>query len=73
MFTMYGRNGHLGHVTETIFTNLLVCPLFPRRFCMKFGLDLHGVSEKTMFENNVHIHFNSPEPGADNPLGSIFL
>ena len=29
-FTIYGHCGHIGHVTETIFTNL--CPLFLRDY-----------------------------------------
>ena len=32
-----GRGGHLGHVTKINFINQ--CPLFPRRFHIKFGFD----------------------------------
>ena len=37
VFTIYGHGGHLGHVTCTIYINLLShCP---RRHHMKFGID----------------------------------
>ena len=38
VFTIYGRGGHLGHVTWTIYTNL--GSPFPRRLHIKFGFDL---------------------------------
>ena len=37
VFKIYGRGGHLGHVTWTIYTNL--GPPFPRRLHIKFGVD----------------------------------
>ena len=37
VFTIYGRGGHLGHVTLTIYTNL--GSPFPRRHHVKFGFD----------------------------------
>ena len=36
-FTIYGRGGHLGHVTWTIHINFL--SPFPRRLHIKFGFD----------------------------------
>ena len=36
-FTIYGRGGHLGHVTWTIYINFLTP--FPRRLFIKFGFD----------------------------------
>ena len=37
VFTIYGRCGHLGHVTWTIYINF--CSHFPRRLHIKFGFD----------------------------------
>ena len=37
VFTKYGRDGHLGHVTWTIYINF--SSPFPRRLHMKFGFD----------------------------------
>ena len=37
VFTIYGRGGHLGHVTWTIYIKF-PSP-FPRRFHVKFGND----------------------------------
>ena len=37
VFTIYGRGGHLGHVTWTIYTSL--SSSFPRRLHIKFGFD----------------------------------
>ena len=45
VFTIYGRGGHLGHVTWTIYLNFRFP--FLRRFHMKFD---QGVSEEKMFE-----------------------
>ena len=65
----YGHGGHLGHVTETIFINS--CPSsFSGRLHIKFDFDI-AVSEKTMFENNVHIHALTPRTWVDNPLMSF--
>ena len=36
-FTIYGRGGHLGHVTCTIYINFGTP--FPRRLHIKFGFD----------------------------------
>ena len=40
VFTIYGRGGHLGHVTWNIHTNL--GSPFPRRLHIKFGFDWPG-------------------------------
>ena len=37
VFTIYGRGGHLGHMTWTIYTNYR--SPFPRRLHIKFGFD----------------------------------
>ena len=37
VFTIYGRGGHLGHVTQMPQTNL--CSPFPRMLHIKFGFD----------------------------------
>ena len=37
VFTIYGRGGHLGHVTWAIYINFL--SLYPRRLHIKFGFD----------------------------------
>ena len=37
VFTIYGRGGHLGHVTWTIYINFR--SPFPRRLHIKFGFD----------------------------------
>ena len=37
VLTIYGRGGHLDHVTWTIYTNL--GSPFPRRLHIKFGFD----------------------------------
>ena len=49
MFTIYGRGGHLGHVTWTIYTN--ICVPFPRRFHINLALIGQLVPEEKMFEN----------------------
>ena len=49
VFTIYGRGGHLGHVTWTIYINFR--SPFPRRLHIKFGFDWPAVSEEKMFEN----------------------
>ena len=36
-FNIYGRGGHLGHVTQMPRTNF--CSLYPRRHHIKFGFD----------------------------------
>ena len=48
VFTIYGHDGHVGHVTWTIYINIR--SPFPRRLYIKFGFDWPKVSEK-MFEN----------------------
>ena len=66
VFTIYGRGGHLGHVTWTIYINFL--SPFPRRLLM-FGFDWpSGFREE---ENGGHIHVYSPGAGSDDPLESI--
>ena len=37
VFTIYGHDGHLGHVTWTIYINFR--SPFPRRLHIKFGFD----------------------------------
>ena len=48
-FIIYGRGGHLGHVTWTIHTNF--GSPFPRRLHIKMALIGQAVSEEKMFEN----------------------
>ena len=38
VLTIYGRSGHLGHVTKMPRTNF--CSPYPRRLHIKFGFDL---------------------------------
>ena len=47
-FTMYGRGGHLGHVTLTIYTNF--GSPFPRRLHINFALIGQAISEERMFD-----------------------
>ena len=47
-FTIYGRGGHFGHVTQMPRPNFR--SLYPRRLHIKFGFDWQAVSEKKMFE-----------------------
>ena len=73
MFSIYVCDGHLGHVTCTIYKMYInfLSP-FPRRRHIKFGLD--WILEKKVFENGGHIHVYSPGTGADNLRGSnIFI
>ena len=37
VFTIYGRGGHLGHVTQM--PRKKICSLYPRRLHIKFGFD----------------------------------
>ena len=37
VFTIYGRGGHLGHMTKMRRTNF--CSPYPRRLHIKFGFD----------------------------------
>ena len=46
---MYGRGGHLGHVTQMPRTNFR--SPYSRRLHIKFGLIGHAVSEKNMFKH----------------------
>ena len=48
VFTIYGRGGHLGHVTQMLRTNFR--SPYPRRLHIKFGLIGQAVSEKKKFE-----------------------
>ena len=41
IFTIYGRGGHLGHVTSSIMSSDFHC-LVPERFHTKFGSDRHS-------------------------------
>ena len=47
VFTIYGRDGHLGHVTQMPWTNF--CSPYPRRLHIKFGFDHQAVSEKNVW------------------------
>ena len=71
VFSIYGRGGHLSHVTMTIYIKENFP--FPRKLHIKFGFDwpsgFRAVLEKTSFENDGHIHVYSPGAGADNSLG----
>ena len=58
-FTLYRHGGRLGHVTKIIFYKFL-CPFFPRRLSQNFALIGKTISENKRFENNGHIHVNSP-------------
>ena len=49
VFTIYGRGGHLGHVTQIPGTNFRSPDL--GRLHMKYGFNRPVVSEKKMFEN----------------------
>ena len=49
VFTIYGRGGHLGHVTQTPWTNFR-SPI-PLRLHTKFGFDRQSGLEKNIFEN----------------------
>ena len=40
VFTIYGRGGHLGHVTSIMSSDFYV--LVPESFHTKFGSDLHS-------------------------------
>ena len=63
-FTIYGRGGHLGNVTQISRTNFRP----PTHGCCKCYLALIGqaVKEKTTFENKEHIYVCSPGAGAKN-------
>ena len=48
-FTIYGRGGHLGHVTWTIYINFR--SPFPRRLHIKFDFDLpRGFREEDVWK-----------------------
>ena len=49
VFTIYGRGGHLGHVTKMLRTNFR--SPYPRRLHIKLTLIGQAVSEKKIFEN----------------------
>ena len=49
---MYGRGGHLGHVTWTIYVNFR--SPFPRRLHIKFGFDWPSGFRGEDFENGGH-------------------
>ena len=45
VFTIYGRGGHLSHVTQMPRTNF--CSPYPRRLHIKFGFDrASGIEEE---------------------------
>ena len=48
VFTLYGRGGHLGHVTQWPRTKFL--SPYPRRLHIKFALIGQAILEKKMFE-----------------------
>ena len=49
VFTICGRGGHLGHVTQMPLTNF-PCP-YPRTFDIKFGFDCQAVLGKKIFKH----------------------
>ena len=49
VFTIYGRGGHLGHVTQMPRTKYR--SPYPRRLHIKFGFDGPSGSEKKIFEH----------------------
>ena len=65
---VYRSGGHLDHVTWTIYINFHSPYL--RRLHLKISIEV--VSGK-MFENDSHIHVQSPGAGADNPTEVNFF
>ena len=63
VFFIYGRGGHLGHVTRTIYINFL--SPFPRRLHINLALIGQAVLQKKIFENGGHIHVYSPKAGGE--------
>ena len=49
VFTIYGRGGHLGHVTQMPRTKYR--SPYPRRLHIIFGFDRPRISEKKIFEH----------------------
>ena len=48
-FTIYGRGGHLGHVTQMPLTNF--CSAYPRRLHIKLGFDrANGFREEVVVD-----------------------
>ena len=60
VFTIYGRGGHLGHVTQMPRTNFR--SPYPRRLHINLALIGHAVSDKKMFETIVNAG-RTPEHG----------
>ena len=71
VFTIYGHDGHLGHVTLTIYINFL--SPFLRRLHIKLALIGQAVSEEKMFGNNGYVHVYSPGVRVVNPWGQMFF
>ena len=69
-YLMWG-GGHLGHMNQIPEQAFVL----PTHGCFTCNLALIGqaVMEKTLFENNGHIHVYIPGEGTDNPLGSEVL
>ena len=62
VFTIYGRGGHLGHVTSIMSSDFYF--LLPESFHKKFGSDRHSVSEKIRFEF-LYVHGLGPRSRND--------
>ena len=58
-------------MAETIF--IMLRPPYKGGSTYNLALIDHAVSEKKVFENNGHIHVNSPGTGADKHLGSKYF
>ena len=62
VFTIYGRGGHLGHVTKIMLTNFHF--LVPESFYTKFSSEWQVVSEKIRFEF-LYVHDLGPRSSND--------
>ena len=62
VFTIYGRGGHLGHVTSIMSSDFHF--LAPETLHTKFGSDRHSSSEKIRFEF-LYVHDLGPRSKND--------
>ena len=62
VFTIYGRGGHLGHVTSIISSDFHF--LIPESLHTKYNLYRHSVSEKIQFEF-LYVHDLGPRSSND--------
>ena len=60
-FTIYGRGGHLGHVTSNMSSDF---HFLEPGFQTKFGSDRHSISEKIQFEY-LYVHYLGPRSRND--------